>query len=172
MHTAKEIALTGLFTAVLLGAQFVLSQVVGVEVVTVLLLTFAYRFGARRAMIVANAFSLLRCFIYGFFPAVVILYLVYYNIFSLLFGLLGAKYTRKTDLRALITVTLLAAFMTVIFTLLDDIITPLFYGMSAGAARVYFLASLPVMVPQIICSVVTTLILFKPLVKAYAAYRI
>ena len=72
MRTAKEIALISVFTALLIGGQFVLSGISGIEIVTVLLLSFSYYFGIRRGLLVANAFSLLRCFIFGFFVNVII----------------------------------------------------------------------------------------------------
>ena len=79
MYTAKKIILPGVFTALLLGAQLVLSGISGIELVTVLLLTFAYKYGIKQGLFVANAFSLLRCFLFGFYPNVLILYLLYYN---------------------------------------------------------------------------------------------
>lgn len=72
MRTAKEISLISVFTALLIGGQFILSGISGIEIVTVLLLSFSYYFGITRGLFVANAFSLLRCFIFGFFPIVII----------------------------------------------------------------------------------------------------
>ena len=43
MKTTKSIITAGVFTAVLIGAQLALSGVAGVEIVTVLLLSFCYR---------------------------------------------------------------------------------------------------------------------------------
>ena len=58
--TAKEICIISLMTALLLGGQYVLAWASGVEVVTVLLLSFSYVFGVKRGCTVATAFSLLR----------------------------------------------------------------------------------------------------------------
>ena len=66
MKTAKDIALTGVYTALLIGAQVALSALSGIEVVTVLLLSFCYCFGIARGLAVANSFSLLRCLVFGF----------------------------------------------------------------------------------------------------------
>ena len=60
MNTAKKIILPGVFTALLIGAQLVLSGISGVELVTVLLLTFVYKYGIKQGVLVATAFSLLR----------------------------------------------------------------------------------------------------------------
>ncbi len=86
---AKEIAYIALMTAILTGGQFVLANVAGVEVVTVLLLCFAWKTGPRAGVLIGIAFSLLRCFIWGFYPSVIVLYLIYYPLFAVLFGCLG-----------------------------------------------------------------------------------
>ena len=167
MRTAKEIAVVSLFTALLIGGQFVFSFVAGVEIVTPLLLCFCYSFGARRGMLTATAFSGLRCIIFGFFPTAVILYLVYYNLFAVVFGLLGRKLKGEESLYANILVTVFAVLMTCLFTLLDDIITPLFYQMSIEAAVAYFYASLPVMTVQAVCALISVFLLFRPLIAVF-----
>lgn len=229
-RTAKEVAYLALMTALLLGGQFALSAVSGVEVVTVLLLCFSYTFGAQRGAIVATAFSLLRCLLFGFFPYVVVLYLVYFNLFALLFGLLGARKSplpvwvcpallsliggcslyfaivgipvdferdrlaamlwtlfglicavlvlyvvlvccgrkRGAAGRELASVTALASACTVFFTLLDDVLWPLFAGLSGDGALAYFYNGFFAMIPQTICTVVTVSALFFPLRKIFS----
>ena len=81
----KNVAITAVFTALLLGAQYALWFVKGVELVTLLLLVFSYRFGVKCGVLSAVAFSLLRCFLFGFFPSVILLYLIYYPLFAALF---------------------------------------------------------------------------------------
>lgn len=169
--TAKDIAFIALMSALLIACQFALSAVQGVEVVTVLFLAWCYSFGIVRGMIVANCFSLLRCLLFGFFPTVVILYLVYYNLFAVVFGLLGKCLRNASELRRLIVLVICAAVMTVVFTLLDDVITPLFFGYSARAARVYFYNSLITMAVQTVCAVVSVSLLFVPLRKAFELVR-
>ncbi len=66
MRSAKEITILGLFVALLIGGQFVLSGISGIEIVTVLFTSFCFYFGIVRGLVVATAFSLLRCFIFGF----------------------------------------------------------------------------------------------------------
>ncbi len=87
--TAKTIAYIALMTALLIGGQFALSFVAGVEVVTVLLLCFSAYFGVIIGVATAVSFCTLRCLIWGFMPNVVLLYYIYYPLFALLFGLLG-----------------------------------------------------------------------------------
>ena len=117
MNTAKKIILPGVFTALLIGAQLVLSGISGVELVSVLLLTFAYKYGSKQGVLVATAFSLLRCFLFGFFPNVVILYLVYYNLFALLFGGLGRLFKREYSLKKHILLVGIAVAMAAAFTI-------------------------------------------------------
>ena len=167
MHAAKEIAVISVFTALLIGGQFVLSFVAGVEIVTVLLLCFCYSFGAVRGMLAATAFSLLRCIIFGFFPTVVILYLIYYNLFAAVFGFAGRKFNREEGLFPHALAVVLAVILTCIFTLSDDLITTAFYQMDRGAAVAYFYSSLPVMFAQSVSSFVTVLLLFRPLVSVF-----
>lgn len=213
--------------ALLLTAQFVLSYVPGVELVTALLLAFCYFFGWRCGVLTATAFSLLRCFIFGFSPNVILLYLIYFNAFALFFAWMGARRrpvaawvcpvllallalgalaTALADIpvsalyagrlkgmawalfavmcallvlyaallvrggrgRETASLAALAAFFTVCFTLLDDVIAPLFYGMSAQVAFAYFGASFLAMLPQTICAAVSVLILFPVFARIFA----
>lgn len=167
MKAAKEIALVGVFTALLIGGQFVLSGISGVEIVTILLLSFSYCFGIRMGLFVANTFSILRCLIFGFFPNVIILYLVYYNLFVLSFGLLGIRFKRELDIAIHIKLVIVACVMTVIFTGLDDLITPLYYGFSIDAMKAYALASLTAVLPQLICTIMTVSLLLPILYRIF-----
>ncbi len=60
----------------------------------------------------------------------------------------------------------LAGIMTVFFTLLDDVITPLFFGYSKQAAEVYFYGGFLAMLPQTVCATLSTFLLFDPLTRA------
>lgn len=74
---------------------------------------------------------------------------------------------REKEGKELAIITTVAAFFTVCFTLLDDAITPLWYGYSASAAIAYFYAGFFAMLPQTICTVVSVPILFFPLKKVF-----
>lgn len=230
LSLSKEIAYIAVVCALLIGGQFVFSFVVGVEVVTVILASFSFVFGARRGAICAVSFSLLRCFIYGFYPTAVILYLIYYPLFATVFGLLGkcgnfssplcffivnillaavaatcaacyfadiikvakaydltvkallwvifslctalciiydaiyfSKISAKAEILKIILIASAGAVMTATFTLLDDVITPLFYGYTRLTALAYFYSSFTAMLPQIVCAIVTLCTLFPPL---------
>lgn len=160
----RECAYLAVFVALLLASQLVFAAIPGVELVTVLFVAFSFSLGVRRGVLAATAFSLLRQLIFGFFPNVLILYLLYYNLLALLFGFLGKK-VRKPVI-ALWWLTLLACLCSVCFSLLDNIVTPLWYAYTKEAARAYFLASISVLFPQVICTAVTVGVLFLPLQRA------
>lgn len=86
---SKEIAYVAVACAALLGGQYIFSFFSGVEIVTLLFICFCYVFGIRRGFLLAASFSLLRCFIFGFQPNVIILYLIYYPALAAGFGGLG-----------------------------------------------------------------------------------
>lgn len=230
--------------ALLIGGQYVFSFVVGVEIVTLLLVCFSCVFGVRRGVLCAVAFSLLRCFIFGFYPSVIVLYLIYYSMLAAVFGGLGhieggvfekspawlvilvnliligigaacvfsfalnlikvskiykpainimlwvifglftasfvafnalliAKKMGKgsASLLRLISFTAIAAVCTIIFTLLDDVITPLFFGYTRISTMAYFYSSFTAMLPQTICTVVTVGTFFIPLTDAMYKVR-
>ncbi len=237
--SARHIAAAAVMTALLIGAQVALSPVAGVEVVTVLLAAFAFSCGAGAGALVAVAFSLLRCFIWGFYPSAIVLYLVYYPLFALIFGALGrvkegawasfpplaaavvnlvvlavgggSAVLAATDilkisrlavamvktllwvvfalccalfavfnvfvvlqkfgkLRSPATLKLavaaaVAALCTISFTLLDDVITPLFmgWGLFSATSATYFYASFLALAPQTVCAIVSVSVLFLPL---------
>ncbi|MBR6788701.1 MAG: hypothetical protein IKM44_02720 [Clostridia bacterium] len=167
MRSVREITLISSFVAILVGGQLALSWATGVEVVTVLFVTFSYHFGVRRSLAVATAFSLLRCLLFGFFPNVLILYLIHYNLFAVIFGALGRIFRYNVNVKIHLWLIGLSIFMAVCFTLFDDIITPLFYQYTSEATIAYFFSSLYAMIPQTICSAVTVAVLGRPLLKAY-----
>lgn len=87
----RTIAVCAVFTALLVSLQYVFSFVPGIELVTVVSACFCYVAGPVAGMVSLTCFSALRCLLFGFTPNVVILYLVYYNLFALLFGFSGKK---------------------------------------------------------------------------------
>ena len=225
---AQSVAVCAVMCALLLAAQFVLSFVPGVEIVTALFLAFCTFFGWRCGMLTATAFSLLRCFVFGFYPNVIVLYLVYFNVFALFFGrpggrpvaawlcpvllavlaggaltaalaeipvsilytgrLKGAAWTLFAVMCALLllygvllargkrgvraaSLAAFAAFFTVCFTLLDDVLTPLFYGYTRDAALGYFYTGLLAMLPQTVCAAVSVLLLYPVLARIFGRVR-
>ena len=164
-NLGKDCAYIAVFVALTIAAQLCFSFLLGVEVVTVLFVAFSFAFGCRRGMIAATAFSLLRQLIFGFYPTVLVLYLVYYNLLALLFGFLG-RWSKITP-QKLVCLIAVACVCTICFTVLDNIITPLWYGYSKRALKIYFYASFSVMIPQVICTAISVGVLFFPLVKIF-----
>ncbi len=161
--TARDCACIAAFVALVIAAQLALSLVPGVELVTVLFVSFSFSFGAKRGVIAALAFSLLRQFVFGVFPTVLILYVIYFPMLAFIFGTLGKRV--KMNGKNLIWLTGVASICTASFSLIDCIITPLWYGYTKAAMRAYFFACFPFMIPQVICTAVTVALLFPPLVK-------
>ena len=255
--SARDIAVIAVTVALLIGGQALFAALPGVEVVTVVLLSFSWSFGAARGMLTATAYSLLRCFFFGFDAKTVVLYLLYFNFFACLFGVLGGRGGGKagaagkkkkkegkgekekisplsavfteglflalcvlaaavlsgavrvsvllqTGLNILAWVLLFiasagavaynillffsrkypacaaaaqtvaaaaaAAVCTVLFTLLDDALYPLFYGVRGEAAVAYFYASFTAMLPQTVCALVSVSILFRPLTRVFRRF--
>ena len=168
--TSKEIAITALMTALLIVVQYVLSAVKGVELVTVFLLCFAFCFGPLKGVVCALSFSLLRCFIFGFFPSVLVLYLIYYPSFALTVGLLGKRFKKSKkegNLAAYLFAIGVAVLFTMSFTALDNLITALFFEYSYEAAVAYYIASLPTMAIQSVCALISVAVLFYPLTRVF-----
>ena len=166
VHSAKECAFIAVFVAMVIASQLVLSAVPGVEVVTVLFASYAFVFGVRRGMIAATVFALLRQLIFGFFPTVLILYILYYNILTATFALLGKRI--QNPIKWLWVIVMFACICTAFFTLLDDVITPWFFGYGMQAWKLYVYASLPVMGLQMLSAVVLVSLLFVPLQRTFA----
>lgn len=165
MQKTKFIVRVALCVAMLIGIQLALSGISGIELVTAMLLCMCFCYGSRTGITIATVFSLLRCFVFGFQVNIIVLYLIYYNLFAAFFGWLGTRFTGKITLpkRAFIVASAMA--FTVCFTLLDNVITPLIFAFHPNAAKVYFLQSLTALIPQTICAMVTVSVLFTPLTR-------
>ena len=165
MEKTRFVVRVAMCVALLIGGQMALSGISGIELVTVMLLCFCFHYGIRHGIAVATTFSLLRCFFFGFQVNVIVLYLVYYNLFALFFGWLGKRITGRISLPKLCVIVASAVVFTVLFTMLDNVITPLIFAFHKNAAAVYFAQSLYALVPQTICTMATVSILFVPLTK-------
>ena len=172
MNKTKWIVRVAMCVALLIGGQLALTGISGVEIVTVMLLSFCFCYGIRQGLAIATTFSLLRCLVFGFQINVIVLYLVYYNLFALFFGWLGGRFAGKVTFAKTSLVVVSAAVFTVCFTLLDDIITPILYGFSRKAAMIYFLQSLYAVIPQTICTVVTVSVCFHPLTRVIKKFNL
>lgn len=125
--TAKKIAYCAAMTALITGAQVLLGFVSGVEIVTLLLACFSACAGVACGVITALAFCLLRCFIWGFYPNVMLLYLIYYPLFAAIFGLLGrigddAFTEARAGIFFAVNLILAAVACTALFTAIFDLV--------------------------------------------------
>ncbi len=171
MSKARDLALIGVYTALLIGGQFALHAISGVEIVTLLAFVFAFCFGIRRGILVAVAFSLLRCLVFGFFPPVLILYLIYYPLFMTIFGALGNRYWHELNPKRHVLVIFIAVLMTIFFSLLDGLITPLYYGFGKTEWKAYLVTSLYTAVPQILSVILSMAIGGRVILKALRGLR-
>lgn len=167
MNNTKKITVIGLYVAILLGSQFALSTISGVELITALLLCFCCVFGVIMGVTVATVFSVARCLLFGFYPSIILLYLIYYNAFALFFGSVGKKLTESFSLLKFVLIVISAVLFTACFTLLDDVITPLFYGLDSESALAYFYSSFSFMLPQLVCTFASVSVLYIPVTKLY-----
>lgn len=163
--TAKDSAYIAVFVATTIALQFALTYLPGIELVTVMFIAFSYACGIKKAVISATTFSIFRQIIFGVFPNVLILYLVYYNLIAVLFGLLGRK--KEFSFKRLIILTICACICTITFTLLDNVITPLWLGYSKKVAKLYFYSSFAFALPQTIFTAISVALLFTPLYKVF-----
>ena len=165
MVKTKDLVIAPLCAAMLIGSQLILSGVAGVEMVSAMLLCFAFSLGALRGATIATLFSLVRCFVFGFHINVLILYLIYFNLFALFFGWLGKRTSRTTSPKMTILVSIFAVGFTIGFTFLDVGITAVMYGFGASALGVYLTASLYTLALHAASVLVTSLAFFVPLVR-------
>jgi hypothetical protein len=165
MNNTKFIVRVAMSVALLIAGQMALTAISGVEIVTVLLLCLSFHYGIRTGLAIATTFSLLRCFFFGFQIHIILLYLIYYNLFGLFFGWLGKRLGGKITVLRVGLVTACAVVFTILFTLLDDVITPLVFAFHPNVTKIYFLQSLTAMIPQSICAAVTVSVLFAPLLR-------
>lgn len=179
---AKGLAVIAVMSAMLVGGQFILSFASGVEIVSLLLCAFCIVFGVSYGLITALAFCLLRCFVFGFVPNVVVLYFIYYPLFALVLGGYGMVYNKyvKTQENGLfhtkkavvfVGLVLICAFLTACFTLIDDIVAPLIMGLKKPSALAYFYNSLPTMFTHVVMVSGSVALLFTPIYRVMSAVK-
>ena len=168
-RSAKECAFIAVFVATTVSVQIALSFVPGVEIVTVMFVAYSFVMGVKRGVISAVAFALIRQIFFGFAPTVLILYLIYFPMLTIGFGFLGGRL--NNPLKYLIPLSLFACICTVFFTMIDNILTPLWYGYGEKSTWLYFTASLPFMITQVICTAISAVCLFFPLYKIFSTLK-
>ncbi len=158
MNKTKDVTVTAMYTALLIAAQYALSFVAGVEVVSVMIAVFAAVFGSKKGVILGLSFSVVRCIFFGFYPTVIVLYAIYFPLYAFVVSIPARK-----NLDRLWVVVPLAALLTACFTMLDNLLTPLMMGFAAKAWRAYFYASLPTLATHVVSVAVSVAVLYAPL---------
>ncbi|MBR2384648.1 MAG: hypothetical protein IKA99_03455 [Clostridia bacterium] len=169
--SAKEIAYVGITVALLIGGQLAFSAISGVEIVTAIFAVFCLVLGAVRGVVVAIAFSLVRCFVFGFFPQVILLYLVYYNLFAIVVGLLGVAIRGKRELVKIVLLTCVVVVLTGCFTFIDNFFNIWLLKLPPVAVKIYVAQSIPVAISQMVCACVTVPLFYYPLNKVFTIAR-
>ena len=154
MKQTKDVTVIAMYTALLIAAQYALSFAAGVEVVSAMIAVF----GTKKGVILAVSFSVVRCLAFGFFPTVIVLYLVYFPLYAFVMSL-----PAKKNVDRIWVVVPLAAALTACFTLIDDVLTPLLMSFSKKAWSAYFYSSLPTMLTHVLSVTAGTLVLYAPL---------
>ena len=163
LGSAKELARIAVFVAMVIGAQYVFSAVPFVEIVSLLFAAYAYSFGVVRSVAAAVAFALLRQFVFGFFPVVLLLYLIYFPLLCVVFSWLGRCKISGWKLVAWATLT--AVVCTVCFSLLDNLLMAICSLDGKKAVNAYFVASIPFMIGHSLCVGISVAFLFLSLTK-------
>ena len=114
LTNTRKIAACAVMVALLIAVQFAFSMISGVELVSVFFLCFCYVYGIYCGVMTATTFSLMRCLLFGFTPSVIVLYLIYYNMFAIVFGLMGRRSLPKCVSPILLSMlALLSAFFAI-----------------------------------------------------------
>ena len=169
--SAREIACLGTTVAIMIASQLALSAVSGVEVVTAIFALYCLVFGMLRGMIVATAFSLVRCFLFGFMPQVILLYIIYYNLFAVVVGGVGRIVKDKSTITQIVSLTAAAVVLTLLFTVIDNLLNVILFQLSPTAIKIYVTQSISVAITQAVCSAVTVPLFFFPLNKIFCLVK-
>ena len=165
--SAKEMAYTSITVALLIGGQLALSAVSGVEIVTAIFALYCFVFGPFRGVVVATAFSLVRCLIFGFFPQVILLYLIYYNLFAIVIGFLGIVVKDKENITKIIIITFACVVLVCCFTAIDNLLNMWLFKLPKVAIKIYVAQSIPVAIAQMTCAAITVPLCYYPLYKVF-----
>ncbi len=88
-------------------------------------------------------------------------------IFNLLFFNKKIQMNGTYAVLKVIFVTVCALTFTILFTMLDNIITPLYLRYSQSSAEAYFYTSFLALIPQCVCVAITVSTLFSPITKLF-----
>ena len=153
---ARNIAISALMAALLVGGKFALQMIPNVEVVTILILLFSAAFGIVRTMPAVAVYCILDPFLYGFVPTVVVQYVFHYPLLCLSAWLVSRA--TKSEF-AFVGV---AAVASMLFWIETPVINALFAFSPFWGTMV---AGLPFFAINLVSNCALVLVLFRPLYK-------
>ena len=180
-NVALYVAITALFAAILTGGKMALALFPNVEVVTILIATFAFVWGFKYSLPSVVAFIVVQILFYGF-NIWVIQYFVHWPAVATIFCVLGkVKWKSKATMVALATT--FAVVITVLFGVMTSAMdTFVSYTSQAGFKFVLddywarfsltYIRGITFYVTQVICNVALFLSTFLPLTKALKRAKI
>lgn len=157
LKSSRHIVLIAIMSATLVAGKFALSFIPNVEIVTTLLIVYAFVFGLKDALPACMIFCTLDILLYPPSLDVIISYYIYWDLLVIIvciFKLLGAK----KDYVYLI----IGLVMTFIFGFITSFFTFLIFNIPFLPM---YLAGIPFYAAQIASTLVFMLIGFSPLVK-------
>lgn len=155
-NSAKRIARVAVMSATLIVGKFMLAFIPNIEVVTTLVVVFAFVF-KYECVFATLVFCTADAFIYPPTIDVIISYFIYWNLLSILVATLSELKVEKFSVYLVV-----GLIMTALFGVITSLLYSLFYGVNFFAiyvAGLYFYAL------QIISTLVFMLVGFKPLTK-------
>ena len=155
-NSAKRIARVAVMSATLIVGKFMLAFIPNIEVVTTLVVVFAFVF-KYECVFATLVFCTADAFIYPPTIDVIISYFIYWNLLSILVATLSELKVKKFSVYLVV-----GLIMTALFGVITSLLYSLFYGVNFFAiyvAGLYFYAL------QIVSTLVFMLVGFKPLTK-------
>jgi energy-coupling factor transport system substrate-specific component len=143
-------------TAVLEAGKFLLNAIANVEVITVLLMVFTVHFGRRKTLCAALLFAGIECLWWG----VSVWTVTYFYVWPILVFVTSLIQRKEDTLAYVIT----AGAFGFLFGMLCALVTLVTAGWQAATA--WWAAGIPYDLVHGFSNIVTTLVLFRPLLRA------
>ena len=170
---ALYLAITAMFTALLVGGKQALAVIPNVEIVTIVTALCAYVWGLGFALPAIFVFVLCNVALYGI-NTWVISYLIHWNTVAIAFWAVSKIKVNKTLTVVIATST--AVVLTTLFGVLTSVVDVCIgfvqgqgffvdFANFAGRFAVMYVAGVPFYVTQIVCNLVLFALAFLPLVK-------
>ena len=170
-YNAILLAISAMYSALLVGGKEALAVLPNVEVVTLLIAVCAFVWGAKVVFPSVNVFIAVDMAIWGV-NTWIISYLVHWNLLALVFCLLG-KIRFGNKVAKVVIVTLVAVAMTILFGVLTSFVDTMVgytgkgffvdFDNVFGRFAVMYVAGISFFVTQTVCNLVLFSVAFVPL---------